>query len=266
MAISPQRKTIRAILAATLLTCLISAPSAVKHLTRKINETRFMNYLHQNPLSETIPANLTGAVCWQESRFDPDAERPEPDKKDASYGLMQILTKTARELDKKYPNLPSLDRNLDGIITDKEVKDSLKNPFLNLRYGVRILEEGQERYGALDLSVAAYNAGPETPGNAAVQYQFNKVRETNLGCDGILGTESKKVIRPFQRDYGLDVDSIAGEETKSTLKKLYQSKFKRDPPKGLIPRNRNDATKKHVDKVMGRYKHYNRKYKQRSRN
>lgn len=99
---------------------------------------------------------LVAAVIWQESRGDPRAYRAEPKIGDASYGLMQLLLRTARGLD--YQGGP----------------DGLFNPATNIELGTRYLAEllrAAERTGRPDpvtIALSAYNAGPSAvrPGDA----------------------------------------------------------------------------------------------------
>lgn len=80
-----------------------------------------------------VPPGLVKAIVATESNFDPRAVSPK-----GALGLMQLMPTTARAL---------------GVADPFET-------FANVDAGVRYLRGLLERYGRLDLALAAYNAGP----------------------------------------------------------------------------------------------------------
>lgn len=79
-----------------------------------------------------VDPRLVAAVAWTESGFNPDAVSGA-----GARGLMQLMPGTARGL---------------GVDAD--------NPTQNLAGGARYLAEQLDRFGSVDLALAAYNAGP----------------------------------------------------------------------------------------------------------
>jgi hypothetical protein len=200
-----------------------------------------------------LPKEFIDAVITAESGGNPNAKRYEPRIDDTSYGLMQILTQTARGLDRKYTDIPTLDLNSDGNTTNEEVKQALLNPEINLSYGKRFLAENLEMYGTLELAAAAYNAGPKAPTNAEAQHKINLLLGTNLDTDGVIGPLSKKAIKKFQEKHSLQVDGIPGKNTQEKLDELFMEKFPHENmKKGRIPQNK--RTPGYVDKVMNIYR------------
>jgi soluble lytic murein transglycosylase-like protein len=79
-----------------------------------------------------VPASLLVATAYQESRMDPAA------RSDAgAEGLLQLMPQTARE-----------------------VQLASASPALNVLAGARYLRQMLDRFGTVDLALAAYNAGP----------------------------------------------------------------------------------------------------------
>lgn len=90
-----------------------------------------------------IPSSLIKAVVRVESNFNPTAQAYEKNIKKYAYGLMQILTDTAKQVTK----------------TDVTGSD-LFNPDTNIKIGTKYLRWQLDRYGQdRDSAIAAYNAG-----------------------------------------------------------------------------------------------------------
>lgn len=190
------------------------------------------------------------AIIKIESNNNPNAVRKEPKLRDASYGLMQILTRTAKDLEARHPELPRLGP------TDKELVTSLKNPEINRLYGTALFKEELDFYKFPELAVAAYNSGHFAPRNARVQQQLNDLLEKNLALDGIIGQETSAAITLFQKQYNqknpdheIDVDSLLGQETYLRIQQVWRSRYPNKPnPKGIIPQNK--ITPYHIEKFL----------------
>lgn len=89
-----------------------------------------------------VEPQLVKAVIAAESSFRPNAHRDEPRIKDASYGLMQTLYQTAREMGYQGP------------------PEGLYDPGVSIEFGTRYLAKQLRRYsGRIPYAVAAYNSG-----------------------------------------------------------------------------------------------------------
>ena len=100
---------------------------------------------------------LIKAIIKVESSYNPMAFRREPHIKDTSWGLMQVLLKTARWITKN----PKL--------TAKE----LLNPKTNVDIGTRYLAYLLKKYRNLKDAIAAYNAGsPRKIGSRYVNQRY----------------------------------------------------------------------------------------------
>lgn len=91
-----------------------------------------------------VPEALIKAIIQVESNWDVNASRYEANLNDSSWGLMQVLLKTARDILKK-PNLTI---------------SELINPRTNIEAGTAYLSYQLKRYnGNITDAIAAYNAG-----------------------------------------------------------------------------------------------------------
>lgn len=84
---------------------------------------------------------LLAAVVYVESRFDPNAESAA-----GAVGLMQLLPETAEGIALRTGGT-------------RFVVADLRDPEINVRYGAWYLRHLRDRYGDLDLALAAYHAG-----------------------------------------------------------------------------------------------------------
>lgn len=85
----------------------------------------------------SVPKDLIKAVIKQESNYMPNAISSK-----GAIGLMQIMPST-------------------GALLGVDDKELLKDPYINIMTGTKYLSQMLNRYdGRLDLSLSAYNAGP----------------------------------------------------------------------------------------------------------
>jgi len=103
---------------------------------------RFQPIIDSAALRYGVPVSWIQAVIMTESSGNPTAYRAEPQINDASYGLMQLLMKTARGL---------------GYTGDQ---NGLFDPATNIDLGARLLADLRRRYGTdFDRIYSAYNSG-----------------------------------------------------------------------------------------------------------
>lgn len=104
----------------------------------------FDNIIQAAALRHSVDPALIKATIKIESNFNPMAFRHEAHIQDASWGLMQVLLKTAREVSNN-PKLSATD---------------LVKPSVNIDIGTRYIAKQLRRYkGNIKDAMAAYNAG-----------------------------------------------------------------------------------------------------------
>lgn len=102
-------------------------------IDRSFKETLYEPLIRRAEARYRLPPMLLQALVWQESRFNPMAISPA-----GAAGLSQLMPATARELGVTNRHDPA--QNIDG--------------------GARYLRQMLDKFGAIHLALAAYNAGP----------------------------------------------------------------------------------------------------------
>ena len=112
--------------------------TAVSPLSRQASNSSFREAIYAGSIREAelryaLPSGLLRALIWQESRFNPMAVSPA-----GAAGLAQLMPATARYL---------------GV-------SNRHDPRASINGGARYLREMLDKFGAIHLALAAYNAGP----------------------------------------------------------------------------------------------------------
>jgi len=116
------------------------------------DEGKFDKIIDKYSKTYRIPSALIKGVIAKESAFKVRAYRYEPKIRDASFGLMQVLTSTAKKL---------------GFTGRKE---KLYDPEKNISLGAKLISENLIRAGGkINVAISAYNMGfsKERPNDAA---------------------------------------------------------------------------------------------------
>lgn len=109
-----------------------------------------------------VPLSLLVATAYEESHMDPSAESAA-----GARGLLQLMPATAREL------------RVDG-----------DDPFTNVLAGAQYLHQMLNRFGSVDLALAAYNAGPtavERAGGAPTAATLRYVKNVEARASLLVG-------------------------------------------------------------------------------
>jgi soluble lytic murein transglycosylase-like protein len=109
---------------------------------------RFRTAFAQAAAKTGVPASLLVATAYQESRMDPTAR-----SEAGAQGLLQLMPGTARAL-----------------------RAESSDPAVNVLAGARYLQQMLNRFGSVDLALAAYNAGPTAVERAGAAPSLDTLR------------------------------------------------------------------------------------------
>lgn len=152
-----------------------------------VSESSLKSLIQQTAYRHGVDPALVKAIIKNESNFNPMAYRHEPHINDTSWGLMQVLLKTAREV--------SGNKNLTAT--------ELIKPEINIDIGTKYIAKQLVRYGqSIKDAIAAYNAGSARKtitGSYINQDYVNKVYSSYVIYKGtaMLGGSTFAKIMPF---------------------------------------------------------------------
>lgn len=136
-----------------------------------LEEKRMSGYadkITQYASEQGLPPNLVAAVIWQESTGRPDAVGPYlPKYRTNAKGLMQFLPSTLKEMGYDDPF----------------------NPEQSIAAGSKYLKQLWDRYGSVELALAAYNWG------------MGNLDEYRAGEKKTIPTQTAKYVRSIMTDF-----------------------------------------------------------------
>ena len=155
----------------------------------KIYKLEYSKYVKKYAKEYDVDKYLIFAIIKAESNFDQDAVSHREAK-----GLMQLMYSTAEEIAKKV----NVDLNEENIL----------EPDVNINLGTKYISMLIQKYGNINLALAAYNAGS---GNVDGWIEKGTLKKDGSDIENIPFTETNNYVRKILRDYEI-------------YKKLYEEK------------------------------------------
>ena len=145
----------------------------------KIYKLEYSEYVEKYAKEYDVDKYLIFAIIKAESNFDQDAVSHREAK-----GLMQLMYSTAEEIAKKV----NVDLNEENIL----------EPDININLGTKYISMLIQKYGNINLALAAYNAGS---GNVDGWIEKGTLKEDGSDIENIPFTETNNYVRKILRDY-----------------------------------------------------------------
>lgn len=155
---------------------------------------RYSEWIREYSLGTGLDPDLVEAVVFAES-----SRRSGVVSSKGAVGLMQLMPSTAAEVGARL--------GLAGVDSDM-----LKDPQLNLRLGIEYLSWLRQRYDSLELTLAAYNAGP---GRVATWLRENPELSTQHLLDEVAYDETRTFVARVLRRYAQRMEK-SGRQAAST--------------------------------------------------
>lgn len=155
----------------------------------KIYKLEYSEYVKKYAKEYDVDKYLIFAIIKAESNFDQDAVSHREAK-----GLMQLMYSTAEDIAKKV----NVDLNEENVL----------EPDININLGTKYISMLIQKYGNINLALAAYNAGS---GNVDGWIEKGTLKEDGSDIENVPFTETNNYVRKILRDYEI-------------YKKLYEEK------------------------------------------
>ena len=156
------------------------------------SKLRLAQLIYQESLQYNYDPELVLALIITESSFNNWSK-----SRMGALGLMQILPTTGRDV-AKAKNIPW------------RGKETLFDPYLNIKLGIHYLAELHDRFGDLEIALTAYNYGP------------SRVAEMQKSCDRLPQAYTTRVMHVYKRFLELDSTDLAQSWNADELEALFE--------------------------------------------
>ena len=159
--------------------CFIFKDVILKMIYQKNYEEIIVKYSEKYQVDE----NLVFAIIKTESNFDKDVISNK-----GAVGLMQLMTNTAKEV--------ALKNNIELDVNN--IEQDLLTPEKNIEIGTKYIGMMIQKYGNIQVALAAYNAGTGTVDN---WIEKGIIKADGSDIENIPFKETNMYVRKILRDY-----------------------------------------------------------------
>ena len=150
-----------------------------KLMIKKLYKKDYSEYVSKYAEEYEVDENLIYALIKAESNFNEKAVSHQNAK-----GLMQLMQSTAQDL-----------ANRSQI---KLTKDNILDPDININLGTQYIASLLNKYGSIEVALAAYNAGS---GNVDKWIKNGTIKSDGSDIENVPYKETNTYVRKIMRDY-----------------------------------------------------------------
>lgn len=172
-------KNLIVILIIVIILALFCKEPIKQQITRTVYKKEYSEYVIKYAEQYGVEENLIYALIKAESNFNPNAVSHQNAK-----GLMQLMQSTAEDLAKKS----KINLNNENIL----------EPEVNIQLGTQYIASLLNKYGCVEVALAAYNAGS---GNVDKWISSGKIKADGSDIENIPYKETNTYVRKIMRDY-----------------------------------------------------------------
>lgn len=166
------------------------------------NENKYNTFIRTASEQWNVPISLIKGIIAKESSFNPNSYKSETRINDASWGLMQLLYKTAKNLG--YTGSP----------------EGLKDPQVSIFYGTKLLAANlRQAKGNIEVAISAYNAG----------FSIERPWDAKRNSKGVISNQS------YVNDVLVYKRYFEGGLSEEEVKKYQKTKWVKPTLLSLIP-------------------------------
>ena len=163
----------------TILIIVLVAIGINKQMIKILYKREYSEYVVKYSRENDVDQDLIYAIIKAESNFNASAISTSN-----AQGLMQLMYSTAEDVARK-----------NGIELTKE---NILNPEINIEIGTIYISTLLEKYGCLEIALAAYNAGS---GNVDKWISNGTIKKDGSDIENIPFKETNTYVRKILRDY-----------------------------------------------------------------
>ena len=172
--------TVAIILILCILIAFLNIPIRIQKIIYKKD---YQEYVQKYSQEYDVDENLVYALIKAESNFNANAESGK-----GAIGLMQLMESTAQDVCKKT----------DLNISNEDLKNKLLEPEININIGTKYLSILIQKYGNVEIAIAAYNAGI---GTVDTWIEKGIIKADGSDVENIPYKETNNYVRKILRDY-----------------------------------------------------------------
>ncbi len=187
-----EKKTLIVLLVVFILSSIIIFIDIPTKIQKILYKKEYSEYVSKYSKEYKVDENLIYAVIKAESNFNKSAKSNK-----GAIGVMQIMKETAKDIAKK----------INMQIEESNIEDKLLEADTNINLGTKYISILIEKYGNIEVAIAAYNAGIGTIDN---WIKRGIIKADGSDIENVPYKETNNYVRKIIRDYKVYVTMGSG--------------------------------------------------------
>ena len=167
------------IISTILIISIIAVICINKLMIKKLYKKEYVEFVSKYSQEYNVEENLIYAMIKAESKFEANAKSHQN-----AQGLMQLIYSTAEDMAKK--------------VNIELTQENILEPEININLGTKYISVLIDKYGVIEVALAAYNAGT---GTVDTWISNGTIKADGSDIENIPFKETNTYVRKIMRDY-----------------------------------------------------------------